>query len=859
MINNVVQQQWGEAFQLFVSYDTDPRDGSLSASELSTLINHTGLPVSLADSSWDLDEHNEPMTMVELFYGLVAMSGFVSQTLAACTGSEDCATTDMACNLPPACHDLRCFPRPPLEDNITFCIAPESGLAGTCQKGSCTPSQCTPTCAAAGVCMMSACVDSTCQLHLLPAGVPCTDDAANIPQGICTVEGTCVVSPGVILQNSPCDPLDCRALLDNSVCDSVCNHAECGYDGLDCRAPLVCGPNTFCAPRFSDGHCDALCNTTSCLLDGGDCDPKPAPVASTIAAVLYILASPTAMAHLWRHLQRGLEATLHTPVSLILHDTKDDLRRDGVSRAGASILAVNMEAAVHCFVGLSCFQDPRTLATFLNAQAGSPRLAMQLGVQLVGAVPVAPRRPSDNELDGGSGALSSKAVIAISVPVLVLLSFVALVGAHLRADRKRRRRVADLGTELSLRSRTPGDGAEPSCKKLGTNVALEVPTERAVMSAWEQLKTWVPSELEALDVDLCNHGLGPLYSSVLADLELPAVMASNAPPRSICETPLTPPFTPPDMLGMMSADLGENDGNVDIQPACKLMAVDRFATFLLAAQKGELLLLKAMLPQDISQQDENGDTALHLAGRHAQLVVLRFLLAAKAPVNLRNVLGSTPLHEAVRAGDTASAILLLSNGADPNLACNVGLTPIMSAIIHQRHSCFVPLYNARARLDLCDSNGWQAVHWAAALNDIIALEFLLRGKVNVNVQNHSQETPLIIAAKENNEQFVLALLQRFAKRNIEDCLGRTALTMARERGHAHVTMLLEDWTLYPGASGITQRQHITCNPTNAAQPPIYLPRSVAGSPHSAESDPGALSPNSSILTLCTAEHSDSAS
>lgn len=73
-------------------------------------------------------------------------------------------------------------------------------------------------------------------------------------------------------------------------------------------------------------------------------------------------------------------------------------------------------------------------------------------------------------------------------------------------------------------------------------------------------------------------------------------------------------------------------------------------------------LLQAGL--DINQQDERGDSALHMAGFYGSLERVKFLLEHGADINLRDKQGNTLLMTAQKRGQTAIVEYLLTKGAE---------------------------------------------------------------------------------------------------------------------------------------------------------------------------------------------------
>ena len=70
---------------------------------------------------------------------------------------------------------------------------------------------------------------------------------------------------------------------------------------------------------------------------------------------------------------------------------------------------------------------------------------------------------------------------------------------------------------------------------------------------------------------------------------------------------------------------------------------------------------------DVSAQDWEGSTLLHLAASKGNVAAIRMLLEAGADVNAQDQEGNTPLHLAASGGNVAATRMLLKAGADPEI------------------------------------------------------------------------------------------------------------------------------------------------------------------------------------------------
>jgi len=90
-------------------------------------------------------------------------------------------------------------------------------------------------------------------------------------------------------------------------------------------------------------------------------------------------------------------------------------------------------------------------------------------------------------------------------------------------------------------------------------------------------------------------------------------------------------------------------------------------TWFEAAKAGDTATLERLLADgfDINVQDDNQNTALHVATKRKQHDTMRFLITHGAALNIQDKWLSTPLHLGEK--DLEAIRLLLEAGADPNI------------------------------------------------------------------------------------------------------------------------------------------------------------------------------------------------
>jgi len=190
------------------------------------------------------------------------------------------------------------------------------------------------------------------------------------------------------------------------------------------------------------------------------------------------------------------------------------------------------------------------------------------------------------------------------------------------------------------------------------------------------------------------------------------------------------------------------------------------------AKKGSIEDIKKILTNhiQINQQDENGNTPLHIAccrtfnqkffpyyakefkNKKNQFYqetfkIVKLLIKKGANINAKTKKGNTPLHEAVE-----NIILVSKNLPDPIKKFPPHL---------QKHF--------KNQLEILVDK------------EPLIVEYLIENKVNVNAQNNQGNTPLHIACKRHlpeNLKVVKRLIENGAEINAKNADGKTPLLMA---------------------------------------------------------------------------------
>merc|ERR1719378_315682 len=219
-----------------------------------------------------------------------------------------------------------------------------------------------------------------------------------------------------------------------------------------------------------------------------------------------------------------------------------------------------------------------------------------------------------------------------------------------------------------------------------------------------------------------------------------------------------------------------------------------------------------------TQMDKTGETPLHLAARYARADAAKKLLDAKGDANAVDNTGRTPLHAAV-AADAQGVFQILVRHRATNLDAKTydGTTPLILAARLAIEGMVEELIQEQADINASDEGGKSALHWAASVNNVDAVNILLANGANRDAQDTKDETPLFLACREGSYQAAKALLDHCANRDITDHMDRLPRDVAQERLHHDIVRLLEE--------------HIPPAPQPQVSQPLVPPTSMPSEPN----------------------------
>ncbi|KAM7449939.1 Nuclear factorNF-kappa-B p105 subunit [Porites harrisoni] len=218
------------------------------------------------------------------------------------------------------------------------------------------------------------------------------------------------------------------------------------------------------------------------------------------------------------------------------------------------------------------------------------------------------------------------------------------------------------------------------------------------------------------------------------------------------------------------------------------------------ATSGDVRYLLAVQRHLTAVQDDNGDTALHLAVINSQQEVIQCLVEVMAGlpetfVNEFNFLRQTPLHLAAITKQPHALDCLLRAGANPRLRDRHGNTVVHIACTYGDGACLKALLNHSAPktvLNLQNYQGLTPVHLAVLSGSKDALKLLNFAGANLSAQDGtSGKTPLHYAVEQDNLPLAgFLILEGNCDVDASSFDGNTALHLAAGYGLKGQTALL---------------------------------------------------------------------
>lgn len=182
-----------------------------------------------------------------------------------------------------------------------------------------------------------------------------------------------------------------------------------------------------------------------------------------------------------------------------------------------------------------------------------------------------------------------------------------------------------------------------------------------------------------------------------------------------------------------------------------------------------------------------GETPLHRACYHNNVVGLKILLKAGAKIDAQDIGGIIPFHTAcsLRSMDCVRELLDLITDIDQKT--KDGHTPLhLACVTSDNLDCVQTLLRMGASVNVQSIDKWTPLHLSCANGHNIYVKELLEAGANYNLLVHESMTPLHLAVRAKSLSCVTLLLkyQSISSSIIDsrDHKGRTALHYACDNG-----------------------------------------------------------------------------
>lgn len=183
------------------------------------------------------------------------------------------------------------------------------------------------------------------------------------------------------------------------------------------------------------------------------------------------------------------------------------------------------------------------------------------------------------------------------------------------------------------------------------------------------------------------------------------------------------------------------------------LAANGYSTVMQATKGGQLRSLRYLILKgaDTNLQDKDGKTAMHIAASEGKVDVFNVLAAAGANAAIKDYSGKTALDYAAKQIRPTLEVTIAQTAIDKN----------------------------KALFELVGTSSTNAV------------SKLIDSGANVNAVNSRGQTPLIVAANNNDANMVHLLLAKGANPDLRDKNGDTAIKIATKNGNAELAQIID--------------------------------------------------------------------
>jgi len=171
--------------------------------------------------------------------------------------------------------------------------------------------------------------------------------------------------------------------------------------------------------------------------------------------------------------------------------------------------------------------------------------------------------------------------------------------------------------------------------------------------------------------------------------------------------------------------------------------------------------------------------------RHRLISITLFVIFIQHGVNAQTIFGT------IRNGDYEKVDQMIQENKGWVDSIASGYSPLLYASVLGKDNIVNYLLQNEAKINYKNAtNGWDAVHYAAAANKIPTLRLLLENGADMNSLTLENKTALHLATYYNYYDLCSFLVSNKCKLNVQDTSGYTALHIAIEFNRVHISKFL---------------------------------------------------------------------
>ncbi|MBQ7159244.1 MAG: ankyrin repeat domain-containing protein [Treponema sp.] len=159
--------------------------------------------------------------------------------------------------------------------------------------------------------------------------------------------------------------------------------------------------------------------------------------------------------------------------------------------------------------------------------------------------------------------------------------------------------------------------------------------------------------------------------------------------------------------------------------------------------------------EDLGAQDEDGNTALHLAARLNEADLCSFLIIKGADIEATNTVGNTPILEAVKNGSFEATKVLATMNANI-FAKDVDEIPAIELALAQGPDWYDTMINQQTG-KIRSVDGESIVHYFVKTKDETAIDICIRNNIPLSVKDNGGNTPLAVAFQDAKDSAAIRI------------------------------------------------------------------------------------------------------